>query len=156
MTVFDDIVESLHGLLDLHVSHVVHICLIDILGCRCRNDDTAHQRFPGGRTYLENIDVISLQSLAAIFDSSKYPLSCQIVLDIRGRNTHLSTEPGIIDKSGWTVCLCISPLEEGLGHDYHALPWDLVFLDEFTQDPFGVALRVGVGCIEGLGVNDSA
>ena len=51
------------------------------------------------------------------------------------------------------MCFGISPFEEGLGHDYYAFPWDLVFLDEFTEDPLGVTLGVGIGCIEGLGIS---
>jgi hypothetical protein len=53
------------------------------------------------------------------------------------------------------VCFGISPLEERLGHDYHAFPWDIVFLDEFTEDPLGVTLGVGIGCIERLSISTS-
>jgi hypothetical protein len=70
-------------------------------------------------------------------------------------DTHLSAKTSIVDESGWTVCFCISPFEEGLGHDYHAFPGDLIFLDEFTEDPFRVPLGVGIGCIEGLSISSS-
>ena len=48
----------------------------------CRIDDTTHQLFPTSSclmTHLEDIDVISLQPLAAILDSSEDPLSYQYV-----------------------------------------------------------------------------
>jgi hypothetical protein len=70
-------------------------------------------------------------------------------------NTYLSAKTSIIDESSWTMCFGISPLEKGLGHDYYAFPGDLVFLDEFTEDSFGVTLRVGIGCIEGLSISIS-
>jgi hypothetical protein len=53
------------------------------------------------------------------------------------------------------MCFGISPFEEGLGHDYYAFPWDLVFLDEFTEDPLGMTLGVGIGRIESLGISSS-
>lgn len=68
-------------------------------------------------------------------------------------DTHLSAKTSIVDESSWAMCFGISPFEEGLGHDYYAFPWDLVFLDEFTEDPLGVTLGVGIGCIEGLGIS---
>jgi len=53
------------------------------------------------------------------------------------------------------VCFGISPFEECLRHDDYAFPWDVVFLDEFTKDPFGMTLGVGIGCIEGLALAPS-
>lgn len=113
--------------------------------------DTAHQRNPSKLygTYLENIDVISLQPLTALLDSCKDPLDRQLIAT-PGHVTHLSTETSIVDESSWSMCLGISPLEEGFGHNYHTLPWNLVFLDEFTEDPLGVTLGVGIGCVKGL------
>jgi hypothetical protein len=70
-------------------------------------------------------------------------------------NAHLSAKTSIVDESSWTVCFGISPFEESLGHDYYAFPWDLVFLDEFTEDPLGMTLGVGIGRIESLGISSS-
>lgn len=62
----------------------------------------------------------------------------------------LSAETSIVDESSWSVGFRISPFEEGLGHNDHALPWNFVLLDKLPQNSLGVALRVGIGCVERL------
>lgn len=90
-------------------------------------------------TYLEDIDIISLQPLTTILDSSKDPL--HISLSSKSEcSTYLSAKTCVVDESSRTVCFSISPFEKCLGHDDYAFPWDVVFLDEFTEDPLGVTL----------------
>lgn len=69
---------------------------------------------------------------------------------VRQPPTHLPTQSAVVDIPRRPIRSLIPPLKERLGHDHHALPGDIVGLEELAEDSLRVALGIGIGRVEGL------
>jgi hypothetical protein len=64
--------------------------------------------------------------------------------------TYLPRQPAVVNQPRWTFIRLFAIRSECLGENDHALPWNLVLFEKFTEDDLGFAVRVDIGSVERL------
>lgn len=89
MTIFDNIVKRVHGLFNLDIRNISEKGEVTYRGIVVESmalDVNLHVSRLRSTTYLEDIDVIRLQSLAAFLDRGEDPLFHQTILKFERTN----------------------------------------------------------------------